>query len=111
MLTVSPPAGAAPLSITMSDVITPPVMGLYAVRLCSVTGSTVKLVDADVATYIYENDVVLLVPLTIAADARGKVSVACSLPGSALNCNLNQHARPPTRSCRRPRRGSAGTAR
>ncbi len=34
----------------------------------------------------------------IAADARGKVSVACSLPGSALNCNLNQHAHPPMRS-------------
>jgi beta-lactamase class A len=34
----------------------------------------------------------------IAADARGKVSVACSLPGSALNCNLNQHAYPPMQS-------------
>ncbi len=34
----------------------------------------------------------------IAADARGKVSVACSLPGSNLNCDLNPHARPPMQS-------------
>jgi len=34
----------------------------------------------------------------IVADACGKVSVACSLPGSALNCSLNQHAHPPMRS-------------
>jgi len=34
----------------------------------------------------------------IAADARGKVSVACSLPGSDLNCDLNPHARPPMQS-------------
>src|SRR6202451_2660538 len=42
----------------------------------------------------------------IAADARGKVSVACSLivagppsgAGSALNCDLNPHARPPMQS-------------
>jgi beta-lactamase class A len=34
----------------------------------------------------------------IAADAHGKVSVACSLPGSALNCDLNPHARPPQQS-------------
>ena len=35
---------------------------------------------------------------TIAADAHGKVSVACSLPGSALNCDLNPHAHPPMQS-------------
>jgi beta-lactamase class A len=34
----------------------------------------------------------------IAADARGKVSVACSLPDSNLNCDLNPHARPPMQS-------------
>ena len=34
----------------------------------------------------------------IAADARGKVSVACSLPGSDLNCDLNPHTRPPMQS-------------
>src|SRR6266403_4175723 len=34
----------------------------------------------------------------IAADARGKVSVACSLPGADLNCDLNPHARPPMQS-------------
>jgi len=34
----------------------------------------------------------------IAAAARGKVSVACSLPGSDLNCDLNPHARPPMQS-------------
>ena len=35
---------------------------------------------------------------TIAADAHGKVSVACSLPGSALNCDLNPNAKPPMQS-------------
>lgn len=34
----------------------------------------------------------------IAAEAKGKVSVACSLPGSPLNCDLNPHARPPMQS-------------
>ena len=34
----------------------------------------------------------------IAADAHGKVSVACALPGSALNCDLNPHAHPPMQS-------------
>lgn len=34
----------------------------------------------------------------IAADARGKVSVACSLPNSTFNCDLNPHARPPMQS-------------
>jgi len=34
----------------------------------------------------------------IAAEARGKVSVACSLPGSDLNCDLEAHARPPMQS-------------
>lgn len=34
----------------------------------------------------------------IASDARGKVSVACSLPKSALNCDLDPHAHPPMQS-------------
>jgi beta-lactamase class A len=34
----------------------------------------------------------------IAADAHGKVSVACSLPGSALNCDLNPNVHPPMQS-------------
>src|SRR5262245_55378351 len=35
---------------------------------------------------------------SISADARGKVSVACALPGSNLNCDLNPHAHPPMQS-------------
>jgi beta-lactamase class A len=34
----------------------------------------------------------------IAADARGKVSVACSLPGTPLNCDLDPTAHPPMQS-------------
>src|ERR1700674_2790001 len=34
----------------------------------------------------------------LAAEARGKVAVACSLPGSALNCDLDAHAHPPMQS-------------
>ncbi len=34
----------------------------------------------------------------IAAEAHGKVSVACSLPGTALNCDFNPHAHPPMQS-------------
>jgi beta-lactamase class A len=34
----------------------------------------------------------------IAADAHGKVSVACSLPGTALNCDLNPHGHPAMQS-------------
>ncbi len=34
----------------------------------------------------------------IAAAAHGKVSVACSLPDSSLNCDLDPHARPPMQS-------------
>jgi beta-lactamase class A len=34
----------------------------------------------------------------IAADAHGKVSVACLLPGSSVNCDLNPHAHPPMQS-------------
>jgi len=34
----------------------------------------------------------------IAADARGKVAVACWLPGSDLNCGLEAHSRPPMQS-------------
>jgi beta-lactamase class A len=34
----------------------------------------------------------------IALEAHGKVSVACSLPGSALNCDLDPHAQPPMQS-------------
>jgi beta-lactamase class A len=34
----------------------------------------------------------------IAREAQGQVSVACSLPGSALNCDLNPNTRPPMQS-------------
>jgi beta-lactamase class A len=34
----------------------------------------------------------------IAVDAKGQVSVACSLPGSTLNCDLNPNAHPPMQS-------------
>jgi beta-lactamase class A len=34
----------------------------------------------------------------IANEAHGKVSVACSLPGSALNCDFNPNAHPPMQS-------------
>ena len=34
----------------------------------------------------------------IAADAHGKVSVACSLPDSTVNCDLEAHAHPPMQS-------------
>jgi len=34
----------------------------------------------------------------IAGEAHGKVSVACSLPGTALNCDLNPNAQPPMQS-------------
>jgi beta-lactamase class A len=34
----------------------------------------------------------------IAAGARGKVYVACLLPGSTLNCDLNPHGHPPMQS-------------
>ncbi len=34
----------------------------------------------------------------IAREANGKVSVACSLRGSALNCDLNPNAQPPMQS-------------
>jgi beta-lactamase class A len=35
---------------------------------------------------------------SIAADAHGKVSVACALPGSSLNCDLDPTAHPPMQS-------------
>src|ERR1700729_4375030 len=34
----------------------------------------------------------------IAAEAHGKVSVACALPGTPLNCDLNPTAHPPMQS-------------
>jgi beta-lactamase class A len=34
----------------------------------------------------------------IAAEAKGQVSVACSLPGARLNCDLNPHTHPPMQS-------------
>ena len=34
----------------------------------------------------------------IAAEAHGRVAVACSLPGSDLDCDLNPHAHPPMQS-------------
>lgn len=37
----------------------------------------------------------------IAADAHGKVAVACSLPHSTLNCDLNAHAHSPMQSVSR----------
>jgi beta-lactamase class A len=40
------------------------------------------------------------VPLLV--EAHGKVSAACSLPGSALNCDLNPNARPPMQSVFKP---------
>jgi hypothetical protein len=38
----------------------------------------------------------------IAADAHGKVSVACSLPGTDLNCDLNPSSHPPMQSVFKP---------
>jgi beta-lactamase class A len=35
---------------------------------------------------------------TIAADANGKVAVACALPGSSIRCDFNAHAHPPMQS-------------
>jgi len=35
---------------------------------------------------------------SIAAEAEGRVAVACSLPGSLLNCDLNVNAKPPMQS-------------
>lgn len=35
---------------------------------------------------------------SIAAEAEGRVAVACSLPGSPLNCDLNANAKPPMQS-------------
>lgn len=35
---------------------------------------------------------------SIAAEAEGRVAVACSLPGSLLNCDLNANAKPPMQS-------------
>lgn len=35
---------------------------------------------------------------TIAADAHGTVSVACALPKTSLNCDLNPHGHPPMQS-------------
>jgi beta-lactamase class A len=34
----------------------------------------------------------------ITSDAKGKVAVACALPGSSLNCDLNAHSAPPMQS-------------
>ena len=34
----------------------------------------------------------------IAADAQGKVAIACQLPGLTLDCGLNEHSRPPMQS-------------
>jgi beta-lactamase class A len=34
----------------------------------------------------------------IASEAQGRVSVACSLPGSAIDCDLHPHAHPPMQS-------------
>lgn len=45
-LTTAPPAGAAPVSITMADVATPPVIGVNTLTLWSVGGRTVNEADA-----------------------------------------------------------------
>ena len=46
-LTTAPPEGAAPVSITITDVATPPVIGLNTLMDLSAGGCTVKLTDAD----------------------------------------------------------------
>ena len=48
-LTTAPPEGAAPVSITITDVTAPPEMGLNTLMDLSAGGCTVKLTDADVA--------------------------------------------------------------
>jgi hypothetical protein len=51
-LTTAPPGGAAPVSITITDVAAPPVMGLNTLMDLSAGGCTVKLTDADVELYV-----------------------------------------------------------
>lgn len=46
-LTTAPPAGAAPVSMIVAEVVTPPVMGVNTLILCSAGGRTVNEVDAD----------------------------------------------------------------
>ena len=48
-LTTAPPGGAAPVSITITEVDAPPVMGLNTLTDLSAGGCTVKLTDAEVA--------------------------------------------------------------
>src|ERR1044071_4838500 len=48
-LITAPPAGAAPVSITITDVTAPPVIGLNTLMDLSAGGCTLKLTDADVA--------------------------------------------------------------
>jgi beta-lactamase class A len=50
------------------------------------------------ATFIYAQTTLQQKIQSIAADAQGKVSVACALPNSNLNCDLNPHAHPPMQS-------------
>jgi len=47
----------------------------------------------DFAQITLENEI-----RAISRDAAGKVSVACSLPGTPLNCDFNAHAHPPMQS-------------
>ncbi len=51
-----------------------------------------------VATTIFGQPALERQIAAIAAEAHGKVAVACSLPGTALNCDLNARARPPMQS-------------
>jgi hypothetical protein len=46
-LTVAPPDGAAPVSMTFSEVVAPPLIGLKTLRLCSAGGWSVNETDAD----------------------------------------------------------------
>ena len=50
------------------------------------------------ASFAFADESLQLQIRKIALHARGKVSVACSLPGSRLNCDLNPGAHPPMQS-------------
>lgn len=66
------------------------------------SGNTVKMrfaiVLVQLATLAFAQTVLQQQVRKIAADAHGKVSVACSLPDSTLNCDLDPHAHPPMQS-------------
>lgn len=60
----------------------------FATILITIASSTVLFAQASLQHQI----------AAIADDAKGKVSVACSLPGSALNCDFDPQAHPPMQS-------------